>query len=79
MDLAEPDLDAVIGPYARQGVRHAAVLPLFLAEAGHVTKDVPKIAQAAEEKYPGFAIEILPALGTHPAFLEALEKIIAAL
>jgi hypothetical protein len=33
--------------------------------------------KAAEENHPGFKIEILPAVGAHPEFLEMMEKIIA--
>lgn len=78
MDLAEPDLEAVLERDACQGARHQKIeiLPLFLADAGHVRRDIPKIVAAAEEKYPGLRIQTLPAIGSHPLFFEALKRII---
>jgi sirohydrochlorin cobaltochelatase len=77
MDFAKPDLDALIASYARQNLSRAKLLPLFIADAGHVARDIPELVKAAEENHPGFKIEILPAVGAHPEFLEMMEKIIA--
>src|SRR4051812_22366031 len=49
LDLAEPDLAAVVADLAAEGHRRAVVVPLLFTVAFHATVDVPEaVAEAAE-------------------------------
>ncbi len=76
MDCAPPTLMDVASEAVRDGVTSIRVLPLFLAEEGHVERDVYPLTEEVRERFPDIAVEQLPPLGKHPEFLEALARIV---
>jgi len=75
MDCAPPTLDDVVAEAVDSGVRHIRVLPLFLADEGHVDRDVRPAVAAASAAHPSADIRLLPAMGQHRFFREMLAKI----
>jgi sirohydrochlorin cobaltochelatase len=63
LDLASPDLGAVVAQLAAEGHRRAVVVPLLFTVAFHATVDVPEaVAQAAEAH--GVELVVTDILGT---------------
>jgi sirohydrochlorin cobaltochelatase len=63
LDLAQPDLGAVVAQLAEQGHRRAVVVPLLFTVAFHATVDVPEaVAEAAEAH--GVELVVTDILGT---------------
>ena len=64
LDLAEPDLDAVVGDLAAAGHRRIVVVPLLFTVAFHATIDVPQAVVRAAAEHAGVELEVADILGT---------------
>jgi sirohydrochlorin cobaltochelatase len=76
MDCTPPTLMDVASQAVAEGVTSLRVLPLFLAEEGHVERDVRPLVEEARLAFPDIAVEQLPPVGQHPEFREALARIV---
>lgn len=74
---AAPDFMSVVEALAASGIRSLTVAPVFLARGGHVKKDLPELAAAAEARWP-LRISILPTLGESDMVLNAMTDWLAA-
>lgn len=77
MDCTPPTLDDVVSNAVEAGVRQIRVLPLFLADEGHVNRDIRHAVDAVRAAHSSAQIDLLPAVGQHSLFLEMLAKIAA--
>lgn len=77
MELSEPSLESTVAELAASGTRRAEILPLFFAAGRHLRKDVPAQVEALRAAHPGIDLQLLPPVGEHPAFVEALAAVIA--
>ncbi|MDN3521537.1 sirohydrochlorin chelatase [Halomonas ramblicola] len=77
MELSEPSLESTVAELAEAGVARAEILPLFFAAGRHLRKDVPSQVAELEARHPGIDLRLLPPVGEHPAFIEALATVIA--
>lgn len=77
MELSEPSLESTVAELAAAGIARAEILPLFFAAGRHLRKDVPGQVAALADAHPGLALTLLPPVGEHPAFIEALAAVIA--
>ena len=57
---------------ARAGAESVRVVPLFLAQGGHLKRDVPVLVEAAREKHPGCRIELVSAVGEDEGVVRAM-------
>jgi sirohydrochlorin cobaltochelatase len=71
MEMCSPSLLDVAEQAYRDGIRKLAVLPLFMSAGGHVSQDIPRLADQAMMAFEGLEISILPPVGEHPAVMEA--------
>jgi len=72
---AEPYLADVLARLAADGAAGVRILPLFLAMASHVRRELRyRLVEAAEE-HPGLPIRVLPLLGEENGFFELLENL----
>jgi sirohydrochlorin cobaltochelatase len=76
MDCAPPTLMDVAAEAAAAGARSIRVVPLFLAEQGHVDRDIRPMVDAVREALPGVDVALLPAMGRHPSFVTMLREIV---
>ena len=58
LDLAEPDLNAVVGGQAAAGHRRIVVVPLLFTVAFHATIDVPQAVVRAAAEHAGVELEV---------------------
>ncbi|CAM3811999.1 CbiX/SirB N-terminal domain-containing protein [Vreelandella rituensis] len=77
MELSEPSLETTVAALEAQGAHKVEVLPLFFAAGRHLRKDVPGQIEALTRLHPGLALTLLPPVGEHPAFVDALAAVIA--
>lgn len=77
MELCEPSLEATVAELAEAGVRRAEILPLFFAAGRHLRKDVPAQVDALAAAHRDITLTLLPPVGEHPAFVEALAAVVA--
>lgn len=77
MDHTPPTLGDVVAEAAQTGVIRVRVLPLFLANEGHVDRDIRPVVNELRRVHPTMDIEFLPALAHHPAFREFIAALAA--
>jgi sirohydrochlorin cobaltochelatase len=75
MDHTAPTLDDVVSEAVQRGVSRVRVLPLFLANEGHVDRDIRPVIERLRGVHRSVDIELLPALAEHRSFREFLAKI----
>lgn len=64
LEFAQPSLEESIISSVKEGVKHIAVLPYFLASGNHVTRDIPTIVAQMTIMYPEVKIELKEHLGS---------------
>ena len=78
-----PDLDAAVSALVAEGATSVTVVPVFLAQGGHVKRDLPQKVGALRARlqpaHPAFIIELLPAIGEQPEVIDAIATSIARL
>jgi len=77
MDHTPPTLDDVVAEAAQRGVARVRVLPLFLANEGHVDRDIRPGVERVSRAQRTVGVELLPAVGQHRFFREMLARIAA--
>jgi sirohydrochlorin cobaltochelatase len=75
MERTPPTLVDVVADAVARGVTRLKVLPLFLAEEGHVERDIRPLVDAARRAFPEAEIDQLPPVGQDPEFRDALARI----
>ncbi|MEL7239756.1 MAG: CbiX/SirB N-terminal domain-containing protein [Planctomycetota bacterium] len=74
MELAMPDIAAAYGKCVKRGAEEIVILPYFLAEGKHWTKDIPSLTSQASRDFPGTRYTIAPPLGLDDLILQLLHK-----
>ena len=75
MQFTGPTLPDVVEAGWKRGVLRFRVLPLFMASAGHVDKDIRPLAEELAQRFPGITLELLTPVGENPLFLELVRNI----
>ena len=75
MDHTPPTLDDVVSEAVQRGVLRVRVLPLFLANEGHVDRDIRPVVDRLRKIHRSVEVELMPAVGQHGLFRELLAKI----
>ncbi|MBX3680105.1 MAG: CbiX/SirB N-terminal domain-containing protein [Rhodocyclaceae bacterium] len=72
LELMEPRLDEAIDRLVERGVRQVRVVPVFLAEGGHLKRDVPVLIDAARDRHPGCELVLVRAVGEDESVIRAM-------
>jgi len=72
LEFMEPDLTTCVADLARQGVTDIQLAPMFMAQSGHLKRDLPLQVEAALRDYPQVKIRIAGAVGEAPGVIEAM-------
>jgi sirohydrochlorin cobaltochelatase len=72
LELAQPLLPAAIEKLVSGQCSRIAIVPVFLAQGGHLKHDVPKMLGELRQRFPGISLELWPALGEAEPVLDAI-------
>lgn len=72
LEIMEPALGECVARLAANGHRRITVAPLFLAQGGHLKKDLPLLLDGLRAKHPDTEIRALPPIGDVPELLDAI-------
>lgn len=72
LELMAPTLEVAIAGLAADGVTQIAVVPVFLAQGGHLKRDVPLLIEAARAAHPACRIELALAVGEVDGVIDAI-------
>lgn len=75
MDHAPPTLMDAAAEAVAGGETTLLVLPLFLAEEGHVERDVHPLVDEVRRAWPEVRVELMDPIGQQPEFVDMLHRI----
>lgn len=74
LELMAPTLDEVVDRLVRDGIRQIVVLPVFLAQGGHLKRDLPALVDQARARHRDCRIELAVAVGEDEGVLQAMAR-----
>ena len=81
LEFMPPDIDSAVNALAARGARHIRVVPVFLAQAGHVKRELPARVAALRASlsvaHPDLIIELEPAIGEQGEVIDAIARSVA--
>jgi sirohydrochlorin cobaltochelatase len=77
LEFMQPDLIASVDGLAGRGAIDIIVVPVFLAQGGHLKRELPEMVATLRQKHPQLRMEVLPAIGEQPAVIEAIAGCVA--
>jgi len=77
LEMMQPALPETLDTLIAKGVREIDIVPAFMAQGGHLKRDLPLLIDAAREKHPAVRFILRPALGEAPGVIAAMAKHIA--
>ena len=71
-DFMTPSLEAAVAQSEAQGAKRIVLVPLFMAQGGHLKQDLPLLVGKLREQHPQLELQVLPAIGDAPEILQAI-------
>jgi sirohydrochlorin cobaltochelatase len=72
LEIMEPSLADCVARLAADGHDRIVVAPLFLAQGGHLKKDLPRLLKTLGAQHPAADISVLPPIGEVTELLDAI-------
>jgi sirohydrochlorin cobaltochelatase len=76
LEFMTPDLVTAAEQAVQAGATTLIVVPVFLAQGGHVRRDVPLMLERIQEQHPAVRIELRAAIGEAQAVIDAMARVI---
>ena len=74
LELMQPALPDVAERLIQEGVQSITVVPLFMAQGGHLKKDLPVLLDALRDQHPEVNVTLTPAIGDVPELTQAIAQ-----
>lgn len=74
LEFMQPALPEAIAALAASGVRRIAIVPVFLAQNGHLKRDLPVLLEAARAAHPACDITLAVAAGEADGVIAAMAE-----
>lgn len=74
LEIMEPRLSECVERLAGDGHRRIVIAPLFLAQGGHLKKDLPRLLKDLGARHPAADISVLPPIGEVTELLDAMSE-----
>jgi sirohydrochlorin cobaltochelatase len=71
-EFMTPSLEAAVAQSVAQGARRIVLVPLFMAQGGHLKEDLPLLVGKIREQHPRLELQLMPAIGDAPEILQAI-------
>ncbi len=72
LELMQPSLDEAIADLVARGIKNISVIPLFMAQGGHLKKDLPRRLSEIRKHHPTISFRISPPIGEVEGILTAI-------
>lgn len=79
LEFMQPDLPLAVDRLVEGGARHIDIVPAFMAQGGHLKRDLPLLVKEVQTRHPHATFRLHPALGESQAVLDAMAAHIASL
>lgn len=74
LEFLAPNLAECTAGLVAGGARRIVVLPMFLAQGGHLKRDLPEMLQRLREAYPEVAFSLAEAVGESQIVIRAMAE-----
>ena len=74
LEFMSPTLDVAVDDLVARGITQLALVPVFLAQGGHLKRDLPMLVEAARARHPGCTFELGLAVGEAPGVVAAIAE-----
>jgi sirohydrochlorin cobaltochelatase len=74
LELMAPRLPQLVAELIAAGVGDVTVVPVFLGQGGHVSKDLPLIVDELKATYPAVSFKVADAVGEDRLVLNAMAQ-----
>ncbi len=71
-DFMSPTLEQAVAQAVARGAKRAVLVPLFMAQGGHLKQDLPRLVAKIREQHPQLELQVMPAIGDSPEILQAI-------
>ena len=71
-DFMSPTLEQAVAQAAARGAKRAVLVPLFMAQGGHLKQDLPRLVAKLREQHPQLEFQVMSAIGDAPEVLQAI-------
>ena len=68
----QPDLASAVAGLAGEGIGYITVIPLFLAQGGHLKQDLPRLLADIRSRHPALRIDVTSAIGDSEDLTDAI-------
>ena len=72
LEFMAPTLLECVNGLIAQGVRKIVVLPMFIAQGGHLKRDVPELLEQLRGQHPGVEFLLSGAIGENEIVVQAM-------
>lgn len=72
LELMQPALAEAVAGVVAEGIDRITLVPLFLAQGGHLKEDLPRLLDDIRRAHPGVRIEVTPAIGDSEPLIAAI-------
>jgi len=72
LELMQPALADAVAGMAADGITRVTLVPLFLAQGGHLKGDLPRLLDDIRRSHPGVTIDVTQAIGDSEALTAAI-------
>ena len=79
LEFMAPPLAEAVSQLLVSPLKSIDILPFFIAQGGHLRKELPEMLEALRSSYPETQFHLLPPLGELPEVQAAMADAIAAL
>ena len=63
LECMNPTIESAVAGLAAEDIAHITVVPLFLAQGGHLKQDLPRLLDDIRRQYSSLRIDVTPAIG----------------
>ena len=78
LELMPPSLNEAVARLAARGSERITLVPLFMAQGGHLKHDLPLLLDRVRAENPGVSLRVTPAIGDVDQLLAVIADWIAA-
>jgi sirohydrochlorin cobaltochelatase len=78
LEAMQPDLAHAIDELAAQGSTHVSIVPLFMAQGGHLRQDVPRLLETIRQRHANITLTLGSPIGEVDAILQQIAQWIVA-
>jgi sirohydrochlorin cobaltochelatase len=72
LEFMQPNLATAVSALATRGASDLTIVPLFLAQGGHLKHDLPRIVERIRAVHPALTIDVTSPIGDVDAVLDAI-------